>query len=133
MFLENISEDNIFYIVLPSIRAAEIVEYVRKYTDVSSQNLQSLSSYWPDPTRCFCSYGLCLNKSNHRVKQVDISEQTDINQSISINQFYPIDVMIFIRDSLVFPKSIIIQFFQLMWKEFVFQISEKPCICVVVS
>ena len=39
----------------------------------------------------FCSYELWLNKSNHRVKQVDISESTDINQSISMNRFYPIE------------------------------------------
>ena len=31
--------------LLPPIRAAEIVECVRKYMDGSSQNLQSLSSY----------------------------------------------------------------------------------------
>ena len=36
------------------------------------------------------SYGLWLNNSNHRVKQVDISESTDINKSISMNRFYPI-------------------------------------------
>ena len=47
--------------------------------------------------RCFCSYGLWLNKSNHRVKQVDISESTDINQSISMNWFYPIEALIFIN------------------------------------
>ena len=33
---------------------------------------------------CFCSYGLLLKKSIHRVKEVDISEPTDINQSISM-------------------------------------------------
>ena len=43
--------------------------------------------------RCFRSYGLWLNKSNHQVKQVDIIESTNINQSISINQFYPIEVV----------------------------------------
>ena len=32
-------------VLLPSIRAADIVECVRKYTDGISQNLQSLSSY----------------------------------------------------------------------------------------
>ena len=35
-------------------------------------------------SRRFGSYGLSLNKSNHRVKQVDISESTDINQSIEL-------------------------------------------------
>ena len=62
--------------------------------------------------RCFCSYGLRLNKSNHRVKQVDISEPTDIKQSISMNQFYSIQTLIFVRDFFVFPYSIIIQYFQ---------------------
>ena len=38
-----------------------------------------------------------------KVKQVDISEPTDINQSISMNQFYPIEALIFIRDFFVFP------------------------------
>ena len=36
--------------------------------------------------RCFCSYGLWLNKSNHRVKQADISKPTDITKSISMNR-----------------------------------------------
>ena len=53
--------------------------------------------------RCFCSYGLWLNKSNHRVKQVDISEPTDINQSIFMNQFCPIEALIFIQSFFVFP------------------------------
>ena len=74
---------------------------------------------------CFCSYGLWLNKSNHRVKQVDINEPTDINQSVSMNRFYPIEALIFIRESFVFSYSIIIQYFQLMWKKLVIQISEK--------
>ena len=52
--------------------------------------------------RCFCSYRLWLNKTNHWVKQVDINEPTDINQSIPMNQFYPIEASIFIRDSFVF-------------------------------
>ena len=43
----------------------------------------------------FCSYGLRLNKPNHRVKQVDISESTDINQLISNNRFYPVEALIF--------------------------------------
>ena len=54
--------------------------------------------------RCFRSYGLWWNKSNHRVKQVDISESTDINQSISMNRFYPIEALIFIREFFCFPK-----------------------------
>ena len=39
---------------------------------------------------------LWLKKSNHRVTQIDISESTDIDQSISMNQFYPIEALIFI-------------------------------------
>ena len=34
-----------WFVLLPLIRAAEIVECVRKYLDVTSQNLQSLSPY----------------------------------------------------------------------------------------
>ena len=52
--------------------------------------------------RCFLSFGFWLNNSN-RVKQVDISESTDINQSISVNQFYPIEALIFIREFCCFP------------------------------
>ena len=44
-------------------------------------------------------------------KQVDISESTIINQSISMNQFYPIEAWIFIREFSVFQYSIIIQIF----------------------
>ena len=39
---------------------------------------------------------LLLNKSNHRAKQVDISESNNINQSISMNRFDPIEALIFI-------------------------------------
>ena len=53
--------------------------------------------------RCFLSYRLCLNKSIHRVKQVGISESTDINRSILINRFYPIEALIFIREFFCFP------------------------------
>ena len=53
--------------------------------------------------RCFCSYGLLLSKSNHRGKQVGICESTNINQSISMNRFYPIRALIFIWEFLVFP------------------------------
>ena len=52
--------------------------------------------------RYFCSYGLWLKKLNHWIKQVDISEPTDTNQSISMNWFYPIEALIFIRDFFVF-------------------------------
>ena len=43
-----------------------------------------------------------------------ISEPTDINQSISMNQFHLIEALIFIQDFFVFPESIIIQYFQLV-------------------
>ena len=52
--------------------------------------------------RCFLSFGFWLNNSN-RVKQVDISESTDIYQSISVNQFYPVEALIFIREFCCFP------------------------------
>ena len=42
-----------FFNLLPPLSAAEIVECVRKYMDRSSQNLQSLSSYLPDPPTVF--------------------------------------------------------------------------------
>ena len=51
---------------------------------------------------CFPSHWLWLNKSNHRVKQVDIIESTDINQSISMNRCYPIEALIFIRECFFF-------------------------------
>ena len=38
-----------------------------------------------------------------RQKQVDISESTIISQSISVNRFYPIEALIFIREFSVFP------------------------------
>ena len=78
-------------------RAAEIVEYVRKYMDGISQNLQSWVLINQILLRCFCSYGLWLSKSNYRVQQVDISESTDIDQSTSMIQFYPFEALIFIR------------------------------------
>ena len=40
---------------------------------------------------------------DHQVKQVDISESTDVNQSISINRFYPIKALISIREFFSFP------------------------------
>ena len=39
--------------LLPPIRVVEIAECVRKYMDVSSQNLQCLSSYQADPPTVF--------------------------------------------------------------------------------
>ena len=36
-------------------------------------------------------------------KQIDINESTIINQSISMNQFYSIETLIFIREFSVFP------------------------------
>ena len=50
-----------------------------------------------------------------------------------MNGFHPMEALIFIRNFFVFPKSIIIQYFQLMRKELVIQISEKPDIRVVAS
>ena len=55
--------------------------------------------------QCFRSYVLWLNKSNHRVKQVDIGESTDINQSISMNRFYPIETLSFIRELFLFSHN----------------------------
>ena len=81
----------------------EIVECVRKYMDGSSQNQQSSSSYNQILSRCFCCYGLWLNKSNRRVKQAGFSEPTDINQSISMNRFYPTEALNFIQYFFVFP------------------------------
>ena len=52
--------------------------------------------------RCFCSNGLWSKKSNYRVKQIDISEPTDVNQSITMNRFYPMEALIFIRNFFVF-------------------------------
>ena len=52
---------------------------------------------------CFRSFGLWFHKSYHRVKQVDMSESTNINQSISINLFYPIEAPIFIQYLFCFP------------------------------
>ena len=55
-----------------------------------------------DLSRYFHSYGLWLNKSNHHVQQVDISESTDFNQSILMNRFYPIEALILIREFFYF-------------------------------
>ena len=59
---------NHIFLWLSPIRAAEIVEWVRKYMDKISQNLHSLSPYWPCFLQCFRSYWLWLNKSNHWAK-----------------------------------------------------------------
>ena len=66
-------------------------------------NLTSSVNFEPILTRCNCSYGLWSNKSNHWVKHVDVSWSTDINQSISMNRFYPIEELIFIREFFAFP------------------------------
>ena len=55
-----------------------------------------------DLPRYFHSYGLRLNKSNHHIKQVDISESTDFNQSILMNRFYLIEALILIREFFYF-------------------------------
>ena len=56
-------------------------------------------------TRCFHSYGIWL--TSQIIKLVEISDSVDINQSIWMNQFYPIE------DS----DFIIIQSFQLTQEE----------------
>ena len=62
-----------------------------------------------------------------------MSETTDINQSILMDRFYPIKVLIFIQELFVFPQSIIIQYLRLMSEQFVIQVSKKPVICVSAS
>ena len=53
--------------------------------------------------RIFRPYGLwLLSKSNHWPKHVDISESTDINQSIPMNRFYRIEALMFIQEFFVF-------------------------------
>ena len=67
-------------------------------------------------TRCFPSCGVWL--INEIIKPVGISESTDINQSIWMNQFYPIEAWNFI----------IIQYFQHTWEEFAIG-SKKHQVC----
>ena len=85
------------YYRITAYRAAEILSSLHKYVTISDKickvsTLTNLILTW-----CFHSHGLWLNKSNHPVKQVDISKLTDINILISINGFYPIQVLIFTR------------------------------------
>ena len=87
---------------LPPIRPAEIVGCVRNISTEAHKIWKAWALVNQILPRCFCSYGLWLNKLNHRVKQVDISEPTDINQSISMIRFYPIEVLIFIGDFFIF-------------------------------
>ena len=89
----------IYLLLLP----AEIVEYVHKYVDSVIKSLQIWALINQVLSWCFRYYGLWLNKSNNRVKQVDFSESTDINQLISMNWFYPIEALTFIREFFVFP------------------------------
>ena len=51
--------------------------------------------------RCFRWYGLWL--TSQIIRSVALSDSVDISQSISINQFYPIEASIFIREFFVFP------------------------------
>ena len=113
-----------------AIRAAEIVECVCMWTesDKICKVWALINQVLP---RYFLYYGLWLNKSNHRVKQVNISESTGFNQLISMSRFYPTETLIFIREFFCFP--IIHHDFQPMWEEFVIQIIEKPDICIVAS
>ena len=92
--------------LLPSIRAAEIVECVCKYASMSTESLKIFKIWALNNQilpRCFRSYGLWLNKSNHWDKKADISESTNFNQSISLKQFYPIEALIFIQELFCFP------------------------------
>ena len=66
------------YILLPPIRAAEIVECVRKYVDGISQNLQSLSPYQPSHPPVFSFLPIV-------VKQVKSSSQ--ICRYQQVNQY----------------------------------------------
>ena len=66
-----------FIFLLPPIRAAEIFERVRKYVgDGISQNLQSLSFYWPCPPTVFSFLRIM-------VKQVKSSSQTSRYQRVN--------------------------------------------------
>ena len=67
------------------------------------------------------------------IKQVDISEPTDIKQLISMNQFYPIKTLIFIRDFSYFPIIHHNSIFSTHVKIAFIQISEKADICAVAS
>ena len=79
-------------VLLPPIRAAEIVECVCKYVSMWRES-HKIFKIWAlinqTLPRCVRSYGLWINKSNYRAKKVDISESTNTNQSISLKQFYP--------------------------------------------
>ena len=121
-------------LLLPSIRASEIVECVRKYVDGISQNLQSLTPYEPGPLTLFLflrimlkqvkssSWSSQISESN---QQVDVSESINFNQSIITNRFYPIEVLIFIRKLFVFPESSQFIIFN-SCKKTVIQISKNP-------
>ena len=71
-------------VIIVSIKGAEIVGYV----DGISQKLQSLNPYLPDPSTVFSFLRFMVKQAKSSSKQVDISESTDINQSISMNRFY---------------------------------------------
>ena len=79
----------------------EIVEWVRKLWTESHQICKVWALINQILTWCFRSYGLWLKIQI--IAQFNISKSIDINQSISIHQFYPIDASNFIRDYFVFP------------------------------
>ena len=76
----------------------EIVEWVRKLWTESHQICKVWALINQILTWCFRSYGLWLKIQI--IAQFNISKSIDINQSISIHQFYPIDASNFIRDFL---------------------------------
>ena len=82
---------------------AQVYEWnLTKFAKFEYLYLNTYNTNFGVPPRCFCSYRLWLNKSNHRVKHVNISESNDINQSISMNRFCSIKALIFIREVFVF-------------------------------
>ena len=72
-----------------------------KYVDGISQNLQSVSPFLPT---VFSLLGIMVKQvKSSSQKQVDISEPTIFNQSISMNRCHTIEALIFIREFSVFP------------------------------
>ena len=70
------------------------------YVDGISQNLQNFFINQV-PSRCFPSYGVLI--TSQIIKSVDISELVGTNQSISVNEFYPIEALNLIRAFFIFP------------------------------
>ena len=82
------------------------LEYECKLS-VRGRNLTKSASYEPlltMPSKVFSFLEIMVKQvKSSSQKQVDISESAIINQSISMNQFYPIEALIFIRELSVFP------------------------------